>query len=757
MTFGSPFPSNGCQKPVAAGPISWANPSSRVRKTPSYAKFYDSSIWPEDLNVAAEITRRADFHFDVKGPYLVEVFLLRSDDGQSSYWLEADGLAVDNRHRVRPGPRRLAPRRRYRPISLVAMVEGPTEIRVRTDGEPFLLSALRWTPREEYERLLVPKWRRRARHLHECALFEVDGHHPTDRRHRLHQIHERLYLSHDPVVRQEAVVGLARVWYWLAAENRRPPDIARTEEVFREALAIAPEHPLVRQTISTSCSALNVGAAQEMPKGDFCDRVVAVPWEVVIPDPPDGAPDWAVAQRRLAHRMEAITEWWVEQRQNTNGELGGGWGDDVEILRQWGPQALGLGSEVAARGIRALADGLWRSDILKDGYNQSVSDVEHSSEPTTDTLPLRAALDPDDSEALARLRATAACAENWIAEQPDGFFRFRGSWFNCRSVDSKPERAVDVHLNVRAMGPALWHAYLSRDPKIISLLEKWAASWVRAMHGANHGKPAGVIPSAVRSETGSYMIDSDRWDKPNAEWDYFQWSGRSQEALTSLLLAVHDLTSDEQWIEAARESFRIMAQCDTHPELCEQIRGAPGAFFEWRRRTGDGRYDEAFGYRHEADDQTKLATMAELASASERRLAHNFDMFTSEVLYTDRVYYPFPPQLQQLLFGGEAPRGERYPAFAVTWLPAKEDFARAVLTAEKDNVRLRLYSFEEKDHEAAVRLWRLKPGAYHWQALDTEGEAVAAGETRIMTLPRVLRLPVPPGKEVTIQVSRTSD
>ncbi|MCP5114082.1 MAG: hypothetical protein GY953_24895, partial [bacterium] len=457
-----------------------------------------------------------------------------------------------------------------------------------------------------------------------------------------------------------------------------------------------------------------------------------------------GAPGWAIAQRRLAARLEAITGWWVDERQHTNGELGGGWGDDVEIIRHWGPQALGFGSEVAARGIRRLADGLWASDELLDGYNREVSDVEHSSEPTTDTLPLAAALDPFDPRRRARLQQTAACAENWIAEQPDGMFRFRGSWFNCHQVDPAPDRAVDVHLNVRAMGPALWSAYLDRDAALIAMIERWGESWRKAMRATHHGKPAGIIPSALRSADGSYLIGSDRWDKPDAEWDYFDWSGRSQEALASLFLALGDLTGKQEWLDAAGESFQVLERCDEHPRLCEEIRAHPETLWEWRRRTG--------AVPPPASDEQQLARMATLAAEAEQRLAFNFDMFTSEVLYTDRVYYPLAPELLKMLFGGPAPRGERYPTFAVTWGATNFECARAVLRASEDEVRLRLYSFEQSEQPVPVRLWRIQPGLLRWRIEDTTGNLLTAGQTIAANLPVQLGLLIPPAKEVKVVI-----
>ena len=719
--------------------VKWLNPPERIERLSVPPHSYDKAIAHPALESAVKMAGEARFQFRPKGRHLVEVFLAVADEGKSSFVLEANGKAVDDRYQVRPGPARLRPRRGLRRVWLLGIIEGPATLVVRTDSSDYRLSAVRWTTEEEFEDRLVGRWRERARHLLVQPLFEGQEGGPQARSRYLEQLCQRLYLSRDEHVKREALIGLTRAYYWVAAENHEPAEIERLRELFVEALQTAPEDKVLRQMVSSACLGLNVGRARSMPQGPFCEEVKPIEWTVEVPPDPPGAPEWAATQRRLSRRMDAITRWWVEVRQQPHGELGGGWGDDVEILRNWGPQALGLGSVAAARGLAALADGLWNSGTLANGYDKGISDVEHSSEPTTDTQPLLAALFPDDEKIRDRLRETAECAKNWIVRQPDGNWRFRSSWFNCREADTSPSRAVDVHLNMRALGPALWYAYLTREAWIVDLLEKWGESWLKAMRSQDRGKPAGAIPSVLRSADGSYLISSDAWDKPNAEWDYYQWSGGSQEAMASLFLTLEDLTGKPKWLQAASESFRLLERCGEFPRLCEEIKGSPEAHNEWARRRGE---------KSPADDDGVLAGMARQAREMEKRLAVNFDMYTSEVLYTDRVYYALPGEYRQRLFGGEAPRGERYPAFAVTWDPSAEEYARAVLESTPQSLRLRAYNFEAKAVTARLRTWRLKPGKYTLEA---------AGVRRAVTvtqLPQVIEIELPPRQEVTVRIGR---
>jgi hypothetical protein len=665
----------------------------------------------------------ARFQIPARGPHLVEITLAALEEWKDRFALEAAGAAVDTRFRDRPDERRLRPQSRLQRITLRGMVDAAQPLVVKTASARYILYSVSWTPQQEFETTLVPQWLDQARKL------RFDWRRGTARRLELESLAGRLLLSAQAEVRREAIVDLTRALYWVAAENHEPAEIDYTGKLFLQGLQIAPQDPILRQMISASCLGLN-SSSRRMPNGPYCNDIQPTPWEAPVPAPPPGAPPWAVEQRKLAARLDAITRWWVEKRQRPDGQLGGGWGDDVEILRQWGPQALGLGSQAAARGLKVLAGGLWKSGTLLHGYDRGISDVEHSSEPTTDTQPLLAALDPDSAEARARLAETAACSEYWIGPQPDDRWRFRSSWFNCRERDPRPERALDVHLNTRAMGPALWYAYLTRDAALVQRLVRWGEAWVEAMRSTKHGKPAGVFPPVVRSIDGSYLIGSQDWAKPNAEWDYFQWSGGAQEALASLLLALHDLTGDQRWLEAAGETFDVQ-----DPALRQEILTAPAAYYEWQRRTGKVAVPDA---------QRLLARMAEMARETEARYSVNFDMLTSEVIYTDRVYYALPADYRQYLFGGESPRGDRYPTFAVTWPPAGAWFARAVLDAGSDRLTLRLYNFEDRPLEAAVRVWRLAPGRYRWEG----------GEVEVSQRAQLLSLPVPARREVTVALRR---
>ena len=104
------------------------------------------------------------------------------------------------------------------------------------------------------------------------------------------------------------------------------------------------------------------------------------------------APEWARALKEVHGRILDMTEWWRANKQEPDGQIGGGWGDDVEIVQFFG--LYGFISEGASPETMALTenliDGMWNYSELdpEAGFCRPVADAEHSAEWSGDTLGL---------------------------------------------------------------------------------------------------------------------------------------------------------------------------------------------------------------------------------------------------------------------------------------------------------------------------------------------------------------------------------
>ncbi len=334
---------SGCSRSSAE--LVWLNPAHLLQRVKLPPFTYDREL--SDPAMTQGLALKGDVQFELRapGPHLVEVFLALDGEGVRVS-LEAGGHALDDAR-----PAGVRPAGQLRSVTLLGVVSGPFTIRSRS---PYVLSAIRWTPQKQFDESLAGRWLDRARQMAADPFFEGLR---SARRENLEQLYDRLALSSRAEIRREAVIGRARTAYWLAAKTQRAEDLERAANALREAFKLAPEDRTVRQMVSAACSETNARGGR-MPYGTYCLDNSPVYWTVPVAEDPRGAPEWAVAQKRLAARLEAITAWWVDRRQQTNGELGGGWRDDAELVRQWGWQALALGAEPASAGRRRFDQGL---------------------------------------------------------------------------------------------------------------------------------------------------------------------------------------------------------------------------------------------------------------------------------------------------------------------------------------------------------------------------------------------------------------
>jgi hypothetical protein len=699
--------------------------------------------------VTSGLTR---LQFRPAGEYVVEVFVAAQAPDSHSFLLAEGQNPVGSNLRLR-GTSAVPPNAPIAFRTLVGLVHGPVELWVRSSAAEYAISAVRWRPREEYERDVVPAIVARARQL-EANAGLIPG--QAERQRVLRQLWERASMTRDNGVEREAWLGLTRAFYWEAMRYADPGHLVRLDDLLQRALRLAPGLDVVHQMISSACVAANrPPGSRPVLEGAICRDGKPVYWANKTGDRLD-APAWAEEQRQLRIRLEQITAYWA-QRQRADGSLGDGWqgeaaGADVAMLANWAPLAAGLGSPVAARAMDKLLAGLPGSGLLADGYDKRIGPPEESARLAAAGV-YQALLRPES--ATLGLRAVAQCLPYWIRQQRDGKYRFEHESYNCRETD-ETSRYVDTAKNLLAVGPALWYAFLTHDRETLSRLWYWGEAWAGLMRSGEGGKPSGVIPAEMFSANGSYLGADDVWTPEG-------WSAEGQQAVTHLFAALADLTADARWLAATDEAVAAQppppaastaVQVDDEGNLIEPEQSAsapvepvaaPAA------KTGKVNRKRTlapfFDYRAEWDGGAALAKLARLFGQT---VAVNLPLVTSEVLFTDRVYYQLPEVYQRWLFGGAAPRPDHLPGFAVTWTPAAEPYARAVTMADEETLRLKLFSFEQASITAEFRAWRLKPGKYSWNIPETKQQGeVVIDETR-----RLFNVPVAPGKEITVEIRR---
>lgn len=454
----------------------------------------------------------------------------------------------------------------------------------------------------------------------------------------------------------------------------------------------------------------------------------------------EGAPSWAVAQREALGRLMEVIDYWASV-QNENGEFGGGYGDDCEIFRWWPVAVFAADDEIARRTISRLAEGIWDSGIIENGYSAALEDVEHSAEPTSDTLPLMIGMNYGNPVYIERCMETAKCMRDvWTGVNARGHLHFKSAWLSAtRCAEDKPY-GVDVPMNARAAKPGLWLCWYNNNPALIKLFADWGRSWVEDAERTGKGKPEGVVPAAVSFADDAIGGYSDNWYHPNLYWDYYNWESGATNQICDQLLATYDLTDDDRLLYPVEKGLEMARDFWMNPVRRPQEGSAVWAakvlhetglarygcqLRTLRRSTRFDDYLEEHGTAYAKFLLTGSKSFLTAACQdSINSTKYNFPLLTTEVKFTDRVAVRGADELLSMYTGGCGP-GIEYPYYAVTWSRTDRNFAALVTSARPNLLKVIVYDFHPLDRDVTMTLWRLQPGIYRMRVgpdMDDDGE-----------------------------------
>ena len=491
-------------------------------------------------------------------------------------------------------------------------------------------------------------------------------------------------------------------WCWAEGHYRNARELSDRE--FAALKSAYPSHPLVR---------LYTGER--------------VPSRFAYTCPAPNAPEWARLQHEALARYLDLIHYWVERRQADNGELGGGWGDDVEILRGWLPAVLAIDDPIARRGLRRLADGIWNSGEITNGFSREVQDVEHGAEPVSDTQPLMGLVDYGDPRYLERCLETMACMRDvWTATNAHGHRHFRSHHFSATEVATRPPKDADVALNGRAANPGLMPLWYARHPGVEQLLGEWVRAWIEDAFRTNQGKPAGFVPGSIRFEDDRFGGHAERWWETRDYFADFETPDYTA-TLYNHMAGLFGVSGDGFWMRSLHATTAAAQTQHTHPQNTTTKGTAPWAaqvsdadslaevMGKWRLLAGQTDHDPFLARRGSPYQRYLLGGGLEALTTDLRQiiaaLSANIEISTSEVLFTDRVSLPGNEVLFEMMTGSLGV-ATYWPMHAVTWEDTGGNVAILVEHASATELGVQLFSFADGPRNIRARLWRLAPGQY---------------------------------------------
>jgi len=476
----------------------------------------------------------------------------------------------------------------------------------------------------------------------------------------------------------------------------------------------------------------------------------------------EGAPAWVRAIYPAFCGLVDLSEWWIRFRQNPRGDIGGGWGDDVELVGLFGYYGyVGRGvSDLCIQGTGRLVSGVWNlSEVDPEiGYCQPMADAEHTAEWTGNTLGMMVQLDYGDPAWLERSMKTGKLIRDlWTDHDDHGRRHFRANFFGATQVGTG-DRANDSWINYRAVSPATAVLNYNGNPTIAGLYTEIADAWLAAAMSNERGKPEGVIPAQVSFPDGILGgTNSPNWytashspGTVNYDWPRQQYKGY----LLDILFAAHEVTRDPKYFEPLRLEYELAVKHGYVPE-------SAGPLVRSRRRgpvdvdapAGSERWVAAQLAQTEKWLQAKqilegrngpledLWTKEQIIESGRHAAEHmrtHWPISTSEAGPTDRVGFPGIIDPFFIYTGGSW--GGPLLKAAVTYENTSKDFAAAVLAADPQGLRICYYSLTPKKRAIRIVPWELEPGGtyrlVYGSDADDDGRIDMETERRDFVLPQ---------------------
>jgi hypothetical protein len=487
-----------------------------------------------------------------------------------------------------------------------------------------------------------------------------------------------------------------------------------------------------------------------------------LPAEKNASQPPANAPHWAVMQNLLLRRVTETIHYWVNERMDSRGLLGGGLGDDVEALRWWNPSVVLADDATTIEGWRRMAEAAWGSTGGL-GYSRGMDDVEHSAEPTADPLPMLALMNHNTLEMAKteeRLTKTLPIFRDiWTTTTPEGYRMFKGYHFNATQIT----REGDVPYNIRAIKPLLWAAWVAegKNKELQDLMVAYARSWRDAIMSEFDGKPQGIVPTMIKLDRKrSHEKDAPDWGASG--YQTYKYPAAYVGKVYDLLLAAYEMSGDKSFLEPIQFALGTLRKI---PDSDLDAAKYPNASFDWAIRSGIGFIGVAGGdYRSITGDKSfddvllrigppivkfrilaeKAKTPSEMQAAIaglEKPLSDSLEIMNSNpelrtemIQSTDRIYVAGSLILTSMSTGATLPANDLrggeivWPSFPVTWRGTDGEIAALVTEASPEKLEVLLYNFSEKPKSVRPWVWRLAEGNFAMKLSETDASGFAAGK-----------------------------
>jgi hypothetical protein len=334
--------------------------------------------------------------------------------------------------------------------------------------------------------------------------------------------------------------------------------------------------------------------------------------------------------------------------------------------------------------------------------------------------------------------------------------QFKSTYFTVDRISPDQKKACDTVYHPRTVQPTLLYWQRTGDRQLKKLFTSWMNTWVEVTAGADRGKPAGIVPSAIHWPDGGIGgLGENWWDPENhsPESKLYIWPSAMPMMLNTLLLTNH-MTQDPKYLEPIWSMAKIRLAYLQNPAkqppspgskawCASKLGGISSIIAKYMLLGESTKYEQLIKtdanpyitFRFNGDRDLLIKALHDNAEA----LRINFAGYTNEVRYTDRVLrfpavfrdngiYPSGiPTIHQpntnLLYAtltGDPGDAGYFPINAVRWMTPPRDIAALVTETGRKRFGAELYHFGEKPRKMSAIFYLLDSGEYNFKIFTKE-------------------------------------
>jgi hypothetical protein len=439
-----------------------------------------------------------------------------------------------------------------------------------------------------------------------------------------------------------------------------------------------------------------------------------------------GAPEWAFWQMQALAANKAVVHWIIDHRQLPNGEFGGVYGDDTDLVENWIDMSL-MGDDDRKIGdaLRRIYKGLWENNLV-EGVSASIRDHVHSYEEGMGTISQRLLLDYGNPTAVERVMAASGHYSKWMKLNEDGSYSFRSWYWGVSGVWEDGAFGQDTPRNALALIPAAYLAWYNRHPAPLPYLTKWKLAL----------SDVGIVADTLyelKSEPEKAAFRDDWYAKQVT----LSYQSRASSLCVNAIL--DEVPLRPEWIAGLQRTGRKAAVV---PNTSSYAIHMGEGFNLMYRVTGD------------------LAWLVNGYKAT-CQLLNNLDWtYTVAQPSTDRIAIPHTTLSRARLgamAGNRGANGNFWPRHGISYTAGADDVAALVTTNTTAALTVQFWSFAATNKPLSARVWRLWPGEYEIslaQLPGTDGRpgATLSKERRRLERGAPLTLSLPPRTGVVLEI-----